>query len=183
MRAPVRLIPAHAGKTSAATTAPARRTAHPRSRGENSANRRSVVDHEGSSPLTRGKPRGSVGSRGRSGLIPAHAGKTSSTSNEFLTRRAHPRSRGENDDPQAWEDYDVGSSPLTRGKLDAACAGNIEARLIPAHAGKTRNESAQLTKVRAHPRSRGENIGGHIDEAAARGSSPLTRGKRCAHGE
>ena len=50
-----RLIPAHAGKT----LSPRRRReptgAHPRSRGENQADRFVMSPHEGSSPLTRGK--------------------------------------------------------------------------------------------------------------------------------
>ena len=51
-------------------------------------------------------------------------------------------------------------------------------RLIPAHAGKTSGRPSPAALGRAHPRSRGENEGGHVDVDAGRGSSPLTRGKR-----
>ena len=71
-----RLIPAHAGKTSLASTAAQNSAAHPRSRGENSATPTVKGEFKGSSPLTRGK-RGRLEVRDDpEGLIPAHAGKT-----------------------------------------------------------------------------------------------------------
>ena len=51
-----RLIPAHAGKTSAASILGPKVAAHPRSRGENHFARRPFTARRGSSPLTRGKP-------------------------------------------------------------------------------------------------------------------------------
>ena len=71
-----RLIPAHAGKTLSRPLRALRRTAHPRSRGENSSAYVDSKSAPGSSPLTRGKravwPDMSEAER----LIPAHAGKT-----------------------------------------------------------------------------------------------------------
>ena len=52
------LIPAHAGKTTRAATAPAPARAHPRSRGENAASGAAPTRAGGSSPLTRGKQTG-----------------------------------------------------------------------------------------------------------------------------
>ena len=70
--------------------------AHPRSRGENASRDAHNSEPTGSSPLTRGKrevgPRCSSGHR----LIPAHAGKTKWYQVPSGTKRAHPRSRGEN---------------------------------------------------------------------------------------
>ena len=72
----VRLIPAHAGKTSTRASPPTTSRAHPRSRGENPGTYAAVGAVAGSSPLTRGK-RCPVGGRAHGrGLIPAHAGKT-----------------------------------------------------------------------------------------------------------
>ena len=90
------LIPAHAGKTCRCCPHSSRRWAHPRSRGENSYT--SAIDclPVGSSPLTRGKRSDPRVPRVRRGLIPAHAGKTS-------TSWSSPSG-------------DLGSSPLTRGK-------------------------------------------------------------------
>ena len=50
--------------------------------------------------------------------------------------------------------------------------------LIPAHAGKTAERPSTGTETSAHPRSRGENCVRLRGDPDARGSSPLTRGKR-----
>ena len=57
---------------------------------------------------------------------------------ELLTRRAHPRSRGENSKLQAALNREAGSSPLTRGKPTHRTVPAYHLGLIPAHAGKTR---------------------------------------------
>ena len=110
------LIPAHAGKTSPSRTATFRLRAHPRSRGENTANRGEKVAGAGSSPLTRGKRFFRARLRVLSGLIPAHAGKTSVALTQFKLSGAHPRSRGENAEGSTHCAVARGSSPLTRGK-------------------------------------------------------------------
>ena len=71
----------------------------------------------------------------------------------------------------------AGSSPLTRGKLVCALLRIEPGRLIPAHAGKTPALRQGEIRSRAHPRSRGENVGSHRLLTATQGSSPLTRGK------
>ena len=111
-----RLIPAHAGKTRAATTAMARRTAHPRSRGENQLCTSSSGLPVGSSPLTRGKPLRREPDLRLARLIPAHAGKTEHRPSSFWRTAAHPRSRGENFLACRTISRAAGSSPLTRGK-------------------------------------------------------------------
>ena len=55
----------------------------------------------------------------------------------MANNEAHPRSRGENVDLTAFWDTLPGSSPLTRGKLEAPGADLTARGLIPAHAGKT----------------------------------------------
>ena len=92
----IRLIPAHAGKTSCGRSTARAGTAHPRSRGENENCSVLAVLTPGSSPLTRGKhePRSPPGCC--PGLIPAHAGKTDLALVSIDAREAHPRSRGEN---------------------------------------------------------------------------------------
>ena len=112
------LIPTHAGKTSAILSRRSTQRAHPHSRGENQIQVLKAHLGDGSSPLTRGKPRGTGLGCSRPGLIPTHAGKT-------RVPRALPRSAS-------------GSSPLTRGKLGGCVAHEAGGRLIPTHAGKTR---------------------------------------------
>ena len=131
----------------------------------------------GSSPLTRGKLTTRSAEGSRRGLIPAHAGKTWRSTVWFMTWRAHPRSRGENEHLHGVENADLGSSPLTRGKRRGVCLPSGSSRLIPAHAGKTWFSGHLDSGRRAHPRSRGENGHDAVDVLMHVGSSPLTRGK------
>ena len=171
------LIPAHAGKTRSGRDRRRAPGAHPRSRGENAPPFPPASSALGSSPLTRGKHQYRVWRTASRGLIPAHAGKTTSGGSGRASRRAHPRSRGEN----VWEVGPVpdgeGSSPLTRGKRRRWWAGRGLRGLIPAHAGKTWLSCEPSLHVRAHPRSRGENSSALAFRGEIVGSSPLTRGK------
>ena len=172
-----RLIPAHAGKTFHRGCRAWRRPAHPRSRGENILAAPMIVLIWGSSPLTRGKrPPGSPIMRIH-GLIPAHAGKTVPCVAATCHLRAHPRSRGENTVQELDFLRAIGSSPLTRGKLPGLPRAESDCGLIPAHAGKTSLTCSLTPPPRAHPRSRGENVGLSDGGAVCTGSSPLTRGK------
>ena len=92
------LIPAHAGKTYRRGAEKLAARAHPRSRGENQALSHTTHFLQGSSPLTRGKPEVVAALISVIGLIPAHAGKTFQAELEMIQERAHPRSRGENDE-------------------------------------------------------------------------------------
>ena len=152
-----RLIPAHAGKTTRPINSRKRLKAHPRSRGENADDACGAGECGGSSPLTRGKHRIQGNLQDEARLIPAHAGKTSSSVGASSTAEAHPRSRGENTPPAGALVCVTGSSPLTRGKLLRLDRGGGSGRLIPAHAGKTSRRACRSRRTWAHPRSRGEN--------------------------
>ena len=177
------LIPAHAGSTFAVGYGGPAPKAHPRSRGEHGPLCQGEYAPLGSSPLTRGArmPRPTC-CRVR-GLIPAHAGSTTSTFTPLVSSTAHPRSRGEHITATrtAWPSW--GSSPLTRGALwlqtiDAQWSG-----LIPAHAGSTTTFRLSRTACGAHPRSRGEHLSAPPAAGFPAGSSPLTRGARLRWGE
>ena len=131
----------------------------------------------GSSPLTRGKRDNEKHLTDEERLIPAHAGKTMRRRRRRFQRRAHPRSRGENGLSGAHRAVNVGSSPLTRGKLLYPEQPHVHSRLIPAHAGKTYSSAPTTRRSRAHPRSRGENARRWAHRSSQTGSSPLTRGK------
>ena len=136
------LIPAHAGKTDAEPPVMLAVRAHPRSRGENCCTGAGSALKAGSSPLTRGKHLAGHVVISVDGLIPAHAGKTSRAARSPISPTAHPRSRGENAKGAGSALMGAGSSPLTRGKLSRRAGGLALARLIPAHAGKTRPHRA-----------------------------------------
>ena len=174
------LIPAHAGKTRFAPYGRVPPPAHPRSRGENSALVAYPASSAGSSPLTRGKPLACGTPMEWWRLIPAHAGKTTTPSCSASATSAHPRSRGENRCRDSLRLGLRGSSPLTRGKRVCPEARLVEARLIPAHAGKTPRVTWRRRRRWAHPRSRGENCRCVAVPRVSLGSSPLTRGKRPA---
>ena len=176
-----RLIPAHAGKTLLRALGAGACAAHPRSRGENSWGRGVHPRQGGSSPLTRGKRAQAQQGHLHVRLIPAHAGKTGRPYLGLPRPQAHPRSRGENRTEDLLVLLQLGSSPLTRGKLSLPVDATQAHRLIPAHAGKTRELWTRNSRPRAHPRSRGENIKTALGEYADDGSSPLTRGKRTTH--
>ena len=178
---PVRLIPAHAGKTPAHPIDHRRCRAHPRSRGENARALNVPETSVGSSPLTRGKLEGVHADLPDVGLIPAHAGKTVASARSPSVPSAHPRSHGENMGVVAKGASVAGSSPLTRGKRGAVWLAPNPDRLIPAHAGKTRGALSRFLAQRAHPRSRGENLPQRRNARLDAGSSPLTRGKPFPH--
>ena len=134
---PARLIPARAGKTSAAASMTPEGSAHPRSRGENQGRSNTSPLGAGSSPRARGKPMMVSLSGWEGGLIPARAGKTSRGARAARTCRAHPRSRRENPWYGRTFETGTGSSPLARGKHEVRLARVRVDRLIPARAGKT----------------------------------------------
>ncbi len=154
----LRLIPAHAGKTTYEGSITFPRAAHPRSRGENLCSRSARASARGSSPLTRGKHLIMAHEAAFTGLIPAHAGKTGSHRRTGQMYRAHPRSRGENSFHDRGCRHGDGSSPLTRGKREDRSPRLDVERLIPAHAGKTGTSTCIRGAATAHPRSRGENV-------------------------
>ena len=190
------LIPARAGSTSSSGTPGGGESAHPRSRGEHTADDTTSSMQRGSSPLARGALiardvnrfyRGSsplargapgacrCGGRGRR-LIPARAGSTSPSGPASTTSAAHPRSRGEHRRWTACRRSLTGSSPLARGALRQGPPRPCLGRLIPARAGSTPTRSARTRSRAAHPRSRGEHPSSPAPKVATPGSSPLARG-------
>ena len=111
------------------------------------------------------------------GLIPAHAGKTTPRQVRRPWRTAHPRACGENASPELRKAGGAGSSPRMRGKPARRSRSSTSAGLIPAHAGKTSVVSFLSDGNRAHPRACGENEILTAEDLNAQGSSPRMRGK------
>ena len=173
-----RLIPAHAGKTSAAGWIQRLAEAHPRACGENWPVVSDLVRHMGSSPRMRGKLVSPATRREGEGLIPAHAGKTRPTMRTPSIPRAHPRACGENPSQKKPPRRCRGSSPRMRGKRLAGHGLALAVGLIPAHAGKTPVTRTSAGTEAAHPRACGENVFTNARRGVDQGSSPRMRGKR-----
>ena len=131
----------------------------------------------GSSPRVRGKRRPRWPVRRWRGLIPARAGKTSSSERPAARPRAHPRACGENNPLMKLFSTGEGSSPRVRGKRRIGRIPARPVRLIPARAGKTPRTAGRGARGRAHPRACGENSLARPWNARENGSSPRVRGK------
>ena len=132
---------------------------------------------KGSSPRMRGKQTTSLSVRSKTGLIPAHAGKTGAKQGNQVRKRAHPRACGENPAATTEPTQYGGSSPRMRGKPIARIGYRDISRLIPAHAGKTASATLNALRAGAHPRACGENRRGRVFAGQELGSSPRMRGK------
>ncbi len=131
------------------------------------------IGFPGSSPLAgrRLPPSGRRDRRG--GLIPARGETTRLSRGSWASRRAHPRSRGDDCSSVAGRGSSTGSSPLA-GRRPAPChAAPPGVRLIPARGETTRPGHHQQAAPRAHPRSRGDDVPGRLRPAGHAGSSPL----------
>ena len=93
-----------------------------------------------------------------------------------LMTQDHPRIRGEHVHIEAPRCPQMGSSPHTRGALEAEPGVTEAVRIIPAYAGSTLRPEPHRVREQDHPRIRGE----HFREVGTlifdEGSSPHTRG-------
>ena len=170
------IIPALAGNTSTFPLSEDRKTDHPRSRGEYRSSATCRHASRGSSPLSRGiRDRRGGGSR-LVRIIPALAGNTVAGTDHDGNATDHPRSRGEYPDPAQAGYGTTGSSPLSRGILDAGRATVVRNGIIPALAGNTCAAGDRRAASSDHPRSRGEYRIPDGPCKAFQGSSPLSRG-------
>ena len=171
-----RIIPAHAGFTSAWPATSLTRTDHPRTRGVYNYSSSGGKFDDGSSPHTRGlrfcRCRRGLSLR----IIPAHAGFTRSTSPARGARPDHPRTRGVYRVSGARPSWRLGSSPHTRGLRPPAVPPPPPVRIIPAHAGFTCRTARPGRTGRDHPRTRGVYWAVSSRPGQADGSSPHTRG-------
>ena len=132
----------------------------------------------GSSPRMRGKPASGPQAASSGRIIPAHAGQTSPAASASGALTDHPRACGANCLHAVVADIPAGSSPRMRGKRDGVIALTASYRIIPAHAGQTRQNTAKCTARADHPRACGAN--GRLGYKVTRitGSSPRMRGKQ-----
>ena len=173
-----RIIPAHAGFTGHAHHPPIMYEDHPRTRGVYHLWPRGGFVSGGSSPHTRGlHPLGDP-RRLMQRIIPAHAGFTGHAHHPPIMYEDHPRTRGVYHLWPRGGFVSGGSSPHTRGLLDAVPDGVLQGGIIPAHAGFTDGGRGVGCPRPDHPRTRGVYSRSIRSWASRRGSSPHTRGLR-----
>ena len=91
-----RIIPAHAGQTSARSSSSKEKSDHPRACGANRFIHGVNNTRSGSSPRMRGKLRQYARHKPMSGIIPAHAGQTIQRLIGMYVQQDHPRACGAN---------------------------------------------------------------------------------------
>ena len=135
------------------------------------------ITRSGSSPRVRGKVKAARPMPVYSGIIPAGAGKSTSTSLRRTSPEDHPRGCGEKRQDTGAHGRALGSSPRVRGKVSALPFRAYALRIIPAGAGKSRRDRHQGQDRQDHPRGCGEKRSAKRSLSAAVGSSPRVRGK------
>ena len=172
------IIPAHAGLT--ATRLPSRHSVrdHPRACGAHRQFQPRGASFPGSSPRMRGSRAGRKEMKFEDGIIPAHAGLTSTRCLHAVQRRDHPRACGAHMIPKFSAIFLSGSSPRMRGSHTYRLKLVAEDGIIPAHAGLTCSRRRSARTSGDHPRACGAHL--HQGPRAAReaGSSPRMRGSR-----
>ena len=133
----IRIIPACAGQTVVCCIRSSPSADHPRLCGANRDSNNKEMACAGSSPLVRGKRRGTRGRYPRRRIIPACAGQTPARNPTTSKSSDHPRLCGANCTSLVMRAYSTGSSPLVRGKHTHMRPRAMDVRIIPACAGQT----------------------------------------------
>ena len=129
---------------------------HPRLRGEQRADTRTVYCSPGSPPLARGTGFLRAPTKSGTGITPACAGNSKHVVCDARQLWDHPRLRGEQIDVIDAYYLIWGSPPLARGTACAAIPRHGRARITPACAGNSISSTAVPSAARDHPRLRGE---------------------------
>ena len=114
----------------------------------------------------------------RIGIIPADAGNTNDGTLTDAQLQDHPRGCGEHNTKQAGLPVCGGSSPRMRGTQHHGRRSAQKRRIIPADAGNTKANTADVYSKKDHPRGCGEHVVNHALFECRPGSSPRMRGTR-----
>ena len=110
-------------------------------------------------------------------ITPAHAGKTVKKTKSSTLASDHPRACGENISRCSATVSSSGSPPRMRGKHSRCAIPFGQARITPAHAGKTLRAKGKVATLADHPRACGENLALDRQRKRRYGSPPRMRGK------
>ena len=172
-----RITPACAGKSKKQAREKMGKQDHPRMRGEKLYKRGFQRGGQGSPPHARGKVRRAGVDGRRMGITPACAGKRRMEAISCLSKKDHPRMRGEKGIARQDDANVAGSPPHARGKARKASRISPAVRITPACAGKSETGTNPAETVKDHPRMRGEKPSWASLPLRCRGSPPHARGK------
>ena len=110
------------------------------------------------------------------GIIPAHAGLTAICRQADHLAEDHPRACGAHFYRGPLHFLQGGSSPRMRGSPLARALKDLQAGIIPAHAGLTNLQQIFRVLFRDHPRACGAHIERNPISPPHEGSSPRMRG-------
>ena len=130
----------------------------------------------GSSPRMRGAAERVPRRDAREGIIPAHAGSSTSPCHDAVAAPDHPRACGEQYTRTLRFSSFMGSSPRMRGAGRARLGQEEDSGIIPAHAGSRSSSCRCSSRRRDHPRACGEQGVLFYIPFLFLGSSPRMRG-------
>ena len=110
------------------------------------------------------------------GNIPACAGTTRAQHRPRISRREHPRMRGDHCFISCCALSITGTSPHARGPHEIRILGEVHRGNIPACAGTTQPSGRRARWSREHPRMRGDHTLLDCDTVIDAGTSPHARG-------
>ena len=149
---------------------------HPRLRGEQRADTRTVYCSPGSPPLARGTGFLRAPTKSGTGITPACAGNSPPLSSGSEIVWDHPRLRGEQLSAFAHAAIFLGSPPLARGTDVIIGMIPVLHGITPACAGNSTDAAGSSTAEGDHPRLRGEQRADMPSVFSSWGSPPLARG-------
>ena len=171
-----RIIPADAGSTSGSRRASSCQKDHPRGCGEHVVALDKQGGGHGSSPRMRGAHIPGLIPANQTRIIPADAGSTPQQRSGKGRYKDHPRGCGEHSVIEDGVEMAQGSSPRMRGAPCIASVVPNDVWIIPADAGSTWADNAEIDVNEDHPRGCGEHDGRQSHTQGQDGSSPRMRG-------
>ena len=133
------------------------------------------MKHAGSPPHTREPPHSDRIPQLQAGITPAYAGTTYCNNLICCIRQDHPRIRGNHQKQYSTSTGGGGSPPHTREPLHALYRYVFQLGITPAYAGTTLSYLRTQTRIRDHPRIRGNHISIAFWSRSVSGSPPHTR--------
>ena len=170
------IIPAHAGLTHFRKNYTEGPRDHPRACGAHVSRTLPAELRKGSSPRMRGSQLPAALPVRLIGIIPAHAGLTTTGTSNDPVVRDHPRACGAHLKHHSDALLTEGSSPRMRGSPLQPVWMTRQTGIIPAHAGLTPAGSLHHAVGRDHPRACGAHQTGIDLTKQKMGSSPRMRG-------